>query len=377
MVNAIINGISVSVPRGTTIMEAAAQVGIEIPHLCFLKEINEIGACRLCIVEVEGHERLVPSCDSKVTEGMVVYTNSPKVRHDRRKTVQLMLSQHDCKCATCARSGNCSLQTLANDLNILHNPYEEMIERQAWDMKFPLIRDSAKCIKCLRCINICDKVQGLGIWQLESTGTISTVNVSGGRKITEADCALCGQCITHCPVGALRERDDTEQVFSALADPTKTVVFQVAPAVRTAWGEALGLRREEATMGRMAAALRRLGFDHVFDTNFTADRTIMEEGTEFLHRLTSGGLTRWPMFTSCCPGWVRFLKSQYPELTRQLSTAKSPQQMFGALMKTYFAQKEGIDPSDIVFVSAIPCTAKKFEVVKVEREFGIINCLGC
>ena len=264
MVTLTIDRKEIMVPDGTTIMKAAAQAGIPIPHLCYLKDINEVAACRVCVVEVEGSERLVTACNNVVKEGMVVHTNSPKVRLDRRRTVQLMLSQHDCKCATCARSGNCSLQTLANDLNILHNPYEEMIERQAWDMKFPLIRDSAKCIKCLRCINICDKVQGLGIWQLESTGTISTVNVSGGRKINEADCALCGQCITHCPVGALRERDDTENVWTALADPKKTVIFQIAPAIRTAWGEPFGLTPQEAPIGKVADALKQMGADYVF-----------------------------------------------------------------------------------------------------------------
>ena len=361
MVTLTIDRKEITVPDGTTIMKAAAQAGIPIPHLCYLKDVNEVAACRVCVVEVEGSERLVTACNNVVKEGMVVHTNSPKVRLDRRRTVQLMLSQHDCKCATCVRSGNCSLQTLANDLNILHNPYMEMIEHQPWDMKFPLIRDSAKCIKCLRCINICDKVQGLGIWQLESTGTISTVNVSGGRKITEADCALCGQCITHCPVGALRERDDTENVWKALADPKKTVIFQIAPAIRTAWGEPFGLTPQEAPIGKVADALKQMGADYVFDTVFTADLTIMEEGNEFLQRFLAGETKTRPMFTSCCPGWIRFIKSQYPHLVSCLSTAKSPQQMFGAVMKTYFAEKIGVAPEDIFTVSIMPCVAKKGE----------------
>ena len=361
MVTLTIDRKEITVPDGTTIMKAAAQAGIPIPHLCYLKDINEVAACRVCVVEVEGSERLVTACNNVVKEGMVVHTNSPKVRLDRRRTVQLMLSQHDCKCATCARSGNCALQTLANDLNILHNPYAEMIERQAWDMKFPLIRDSAKCIKCLRCVNICDKVQSLGIWQLESTGTISTINVSGGRKITDADCALCGQCITHCPVGALRERDDTENVWTALADPNKTVIFQIAPAIRTAWGEPFGLTPQEAPIGKVADALKQMGADYVFDTVFTADLTIMEEGNEFLQRFLAGETKTRPMFTSCCPGWIRFIKSQYPHLVSCLSTAKSPQQMFGAVMKTYFAEKIGVAPENIFTVSIMPCVAKKGE----------------
>ena len=361
MVTLTIDRKEITVPDGTTIMKAAAQAGIPIPHLCYLKDINEVAACRVCVVEVEGSERLVTACNNVVKEGMVVYTNSPKVRLDRRRTVQLMLSQHDCKCATCVRSGNCSLQTLANDLNILHNPYTEMIERQPWDMKFPLIRDSAKCIKCLRCVNICDKVQSLGIWQLESTGTISTINVSGGRKITDADCALCGQCITHCPVGALRERDDTENVWKALADPKKTVIFQIAPAIRTAWGEPFGLTPQEAPIGKVADALKQMGADYVFDTVFTADLTIMEEGNEFLQRFLAGETKTRPMFTSCCPGWIRFIKSQYPHLVSCLSTAKSPQQMFGAVMKSYFAEKIGVAPENIFTVSIMPCVAKKGE----------------
>ena len=364
MVTVFIDGKSIQVQEGTTILEAARQLNIHIPHLCYLKGINEIAACRVCCVEVEGERAMISSCNTPVKEGMKVYTNSPRARATRRTNVELILSQHDCKCATCVRSGNCQLQTLANDLGILQVPYEPQLPkglRSAWTTTFPLYHDYNKCIKCMRCIQICNKVQSLGIWDVAGTGSRTTVDVSNNRVIKDSDCALCGQCITHCPVGGLRERSDTHLAFDALADPNKITIVQVAPAVRTAWGEALGLRREEATMGRMAAALRRLGFDHVFDTNFAADLTIMEEGTEFLHRLTSGGLTRWPMFTSCCPGWVRFLKSQYPELTRQLSTAKSPQQMFGSVAKTWYAQKLGVTPDKIYCVSIMPCVAKKAE----------------
>ncbi len=361
MVNLTIDNKAISVPAGTTIMEAAEANGIRIPRLCYLKEINEIGACRVCVVEMEGKEKLITSCNNIVEDGMVLYTNSPKVRMNRKNTVKLLLSQHDCQCAVCVRSGNCSLQQLANDLNIIDPPFHQELDRIPWNMNFPLIRDSAKCIKCMRCIQICDKVQSLNIWDLESTGSRTTVHVSKNRKIEEADCSLCGQCITHCPTGALRARDDTAKVWKAIDDPNKITVVQVAPAVRTAWGEALGLSREEATMGKITDSLRRLGFDYVFDTTFSADLTIMEEGSEFVKRLTSGELKDRPMFTSCCPGWVRFIKSQYPHLVKQLSTSKSPQQMFGAAMKTYFAKSIGVDPENICTVSVMPCTAKKGE----------------
>ncbi len=364
MVTLTIDGRAVQAPEGTTILEAARLAGIQIPHLCYLKEINEIAACRVCCVEVEGEARMVTACNNPVQEGMVVHTNSPKVRTTRRTNVELILSQHDCKCATCVRSGNCRLQELANDLGILGVPYQAQLPqglRRAWTTTFPLFHDYNKCIKCMRCIQICDKVQTLNIWDLSGTGGRTTIDVSGNRVIKDSGCALCGQCITHCPVGGLRERDDTRRAFAALADPEKITVVQVAPAVRTAWGEYFGLTREEATMERLAAALRRLGFDYVFDTNFSADLTIMEEGNEFLRRLQAGDLKRWPMFTSCCPGWVRFLKGEYPELTGQLSTAKSPQQMFGSVAKTWFAQQLGVDRSRICCISIMPCVAKKAE----------------
>lgn len=361
MVNLAIDGKKISVEENTTIMEAAASNGIPIPKLCYLKGINEIAACRVCVVELEGKEKLITSCNNVVKEGMVIYTNSPKVRRHRRTTVELILSQHDCECVTCSRSGNCSLQTVANDLNIFDIPFKMQLEKQPWDKHFPLIRDSSKCIKCMRCVQVCDKIQGLGIWDVEGTGSRTTINVAGHRSIDEADCALCGQCITHCPVGALRERDDTEKVWKAIEDKDKIVVAQVAPAVRTAWGEELGLAPEDAKVGKILDALKRMGVDYVFDTTFSADLTIMEEGTEFLKRFTSGELKERPMFTSCCPGWIRFIKSQFPHLVKQLSTAKSPQQMFGAAMKTYFAEKLGVEPEKIYTLSVMPCVAKKGE----------------
>ena len=361
MVNITIDNQKISVPEGTTIMEAAASIGIQIPKLCYLKGINDVAACRVCVVEREGMDRLMTSCNNVAIEGMVIYTNSPKVRDARKKTVQLILSQHDCQCATCVRSGNCTLQKIANDLNILDIPYKQRLEDFPWDKDFPFIRDSKKCIKCMRCIQICDKIQDLHIWDVTSTGSRTTVNVRGNKKISDVSCSLCGQCITHCPVGALHERDDTEKVFRAIADPNKVVVAQVAPAVRAAWGEALGLSREEATVGKIMDSLKRLGVDYVFDTTFSADLTIMEEGNEFLQRFTKGELKLRPMFTSCCPGWVRFIKSQYPHLVPQLSTAKSPQQMFGAVMKTYFAESIGVKPENIYTLSIMPCVAKKGE----------------
>ena len=362
MVNLTIDGRAVSVAEGTSILDAAATVGIKIPTLCYLKELNEIGACRVCVVEIEGIDQLVAACNNTVLEGMVVRTNSPKVRAARRMNMELLLATHDSECTSCVRSGNCTLQSLANDLGISDLPYEKRLMHDPWDKNFPLIRNNDKCINCLRCIQVCEKIQGLGVWDLANRATHTSVNVRGGMTIQESDCTLCGQCITHCPTGALRERDDTQKVFDALADPEKVVVVQIAPAVRAAWGESLGLPREEATVGRLVAALRQMGVDYVFDTDFSADLTIMEEGTELLHKLAHREENTFPMFTSCCPGWVRYVKAVRPELTDRLSTAKSPGQMFGAVTKSYFAELKGIDPHKIFCVEIMPCTAKKHEV---------------
>ena len=362
MVTVTIDGIQVTVAEQATIMEAAESVGVRIPRLCFLKGINEISACRVCLVEIEGRKRLMTACNNTVEPGMVIHTNSPRVRRARRTNVQLILSQHDCRCAVCVRSGNCALQTLSNDLGCIGNPYKDHIERTPWDESFGLIRDNAKCIKCMRCIQICDKVQTLNVWDVCNTGSRTTVNVANGRSIHQAHCSLCGQCITHCPVGALRERDDTDKVLAALHDPDVITVVQVAPAVRAAWGERFGLEPGVANEKRLAAILRHMGFNYVFDTNFGADLTIMEESAEFVHRLTHPGEAPMPMFTSCCPGWMRFAKSEYPELLPHISTCKSPQQMFGAVTKSYFAQKLGVEPRRICCVSIMPCTAKKAEV---------------
>lgn len=361
MVNIKINNIPVSVAEGTTILAAAKTVGIDIPTLCHLKDLNEIGACRVCVVEVEGVDRLAAACNTLCEEGMFIHTNSKRARDARQTNVQLMLSRHDCHCPTCTRSGNCVLQSLAADLDILDSPFQPYLAEDRWDKSLPLIRNEAKCIKCMRCIQVCDKVQDLGIWDISCTGKRTTVGVRGNQSLHDSDCTYCGQCITHCPVGALQARDDTRTVFAALDDPQITTVVQVAPAVRSAWAEAFGLKRDEATPELMAAALRRLGFDYVFDTNFAADLTIMEEGSEFIERFTHADEHSWPMFTSCCPGWIRFIKSQYPEYVANLSTAKSPQQMFGAVTKSYFAEKIGVDPHKVFCLSIMPCVSKKNE----------------
>jgi NADH-quinone oxidoreductase subunit G len=362
VVTVTIDGREVQVPEHTTILEAARAAGVEIPTLCYLKDLNEVGACRVCVVEVEGIDQLVASCNNYVLDGMVVRTNSPKVRMARKTNVELLLSQHDSECTSCVRSGNCSLQTLANDLGIFNLPYEKHLPGEAWDTTFPLIRNNDKCIKCLRCINVCSEMQATGVWDIANRAGHANVNVVGGRDIKDTKCALCGQCITHCPTGALRERDDTGRVWDALADPDVTVIAQIAPSVRTAWGDVFGLDREQATVGRLVAALRPMGFDYILNTDFSADLTIMEEGTELLHRLPELRKQGWPMFTSCCPGWVRFIKSHYPMLVDNVSTAKSPQGMFGAVVKSYYAEMLGIDPHKIFSVSIMPCVAKKAEV---------------
>ena len=363
MVNFKINDRELSAAKGTTILAAAEKAGIPIPHLCFLKDINEIAACRMCVVEVEGADRLVPACNTEVLEGMVIQTNSPRVRQARKTNLRLILSQHNSNCTTCVRSGYCELQRLSHDLNIHYQPYDVQPERSRVDLSVPIVREASKCIKCMRCVQVCDKIQGMHIWDVAGTGSRTTVDVSYNRYLKNTACTFCGQCVTHCPTGALTVRDDTVRVLRALADPEITTVVQVAPAVRVAWAEVFGVvnKNKQVPVGKLVAALKRLGFDYVFDTNFSADLTIMEEGSEFVERFTHRGKYRWPMFTSCCPGWVRFLKTEFPDYTENLSTAKSPQQMFGAVAKSYFAEKKGIDPHKLFVVSIMPCSAKKAE----------------
>ncbi len=361
MVNLTIDGKPVSVPENTSILAAAAAVGIKIPTLCYWKDLNEVGACRVCVVEIEGQDQLFAACNNTVEEGMVVHTNTKKVRKTRRNNVELILSEHNSNCATCNRSGNCALQELANDLNIQDLPYEKHLPKKSGNPDFPLIRDNQKCIKCMRCIQVCDKIQASGVWDLINSGSRSTVDVRDVYSLEDSQCALCGQCITHCPVNALHERDDVDKIMEAIEDPDKITLVQIAPAVRTAWGEAFGLKPEFATVERLGSCLRQVGFDFVFDTNFSADLTITEEASEFLERVKNMENEKFPMFTSCCPGWVRFCKAHHPDFVDQISTSKSPQQMFGAIAKSYYAKLLGVDPKKIYCVSIMPCLAKKHE----------------
>lgn len=353
-VDVVIDGVSVQVPQGATILDAARAAGVEIPTLCYLRELNEIGACRVCVVEVEGVEKLVAACNSPVFSGMVVHTDTQRVRYARRTNLQLILSRHDRRCPTCFRNGTCRLQALADRMAIHDVPFATSFDTEPVDKRFPLVKEPGKCISCLRCVSVCEKSQALSVWALVDSGSRSRVDA-----VAKQDCSYCGQCITHCPVGALHERSDIAQVFDAISDPDIITIAQIAPSVRTSWHEGLGLAPEQATPERMVAAVRKLGFDYVFDTDFAADVTIMEEGSELLHRLQAG--EQGPMFTSCCPGWVRFIKTRYPHLAGKLSTTKSPQQIFGALAKTYYAELLGVDPSKLFVVSYMPCIAKKAE----------------
>lgn len=364
-----INGAELSVPKGTTVLEAAHMAGIEIPTLCYMKEINEIGACRICVTEVnEGRGfRLVAACVYPCSNNMEILTNSPKVIESRKKTLELILSTHDRKCLSCVRSGNCELQKLCKDYGIedasvydgVKNEYE--IDNSAAHM----YRDNNKCILCRRCVAVCAKTQGIGVIGANERGFKTYIGSAFDMGLGETSCVSCGQCIAVCPVGAISEKDYTKPVLEAIADPSKTVLVQTAPAVRAGLGECFGLPIGTNVEGKMVAALRKLGFDKVFDTDFAADLTIMEEANEFLDRVKNGGVL--PMITSCSPGWVKFCEHYFPDMTANLSTCKSPQQMFGATAKTYYAEKMGIDPKDIVMVSIMPCTAKKFEIGREDQ----------
>lgn len=363
-INLKINGMEVSVPKGSTILEAARMANIDIPTLCFLKDINEIGACRICVVEAnEGRGfRIVASCVYPVSEGMEVLTNSPKVIDSRKKTLQLILSNHERKCLTCVRSNNCELKKLARDLGVDDEALYDG-ERNEYEIDYSaahMYRDNNKCILCRRCTAVCEKVQGIGVIGANERGFKTVIQSAFDMGLGETSCVSCGQCIAVCPVGAISEKDNTKEVFEAIADPEKHVVVQAAPAVRAALGEAFGMPIGTDVEGKMAAALRRLGFDKVFDTNFSADLTIMEEANEFIDRVQNGG--KLPLITSCSPGWVKYCEHYFPDMTENLSSCKSPQQMFGAITKSYYAEKMGIDPKNIVSVSIMPCTAKKFEI---------------
>lgn len=363
-INLKINGMEVSVPKGSTILEAARMANIDIPTLCFLKDINEIGACRICVVEAnEGRGfRIVASCVYPVSEGMEVLTNSPKVIDSRKKTLQLILSNHERKCLSCVRSNNCELKKLARDLGVDDEALYDG-ERNEYEIDYSaahMYRDNNKCILCRRCTAVCEKVQGIGVIGANERGFKTVIQSAFDMGLGETSCVSCGQCIAVCPVGAISEKDNTNEVFAAIADPEKHVVVQAAPAVRAALGEAFGMPIGTDVEGKMAAALRRLGFDKVFDTNFSADLTIMEEANEFIDRVQNGG--KLPLITSCSPGWVKYCEHYFPDMTENLSSCKSPQQMFGAIVKSYYAEKMGIDPKNIVSVSIMPCTAKKFEI---------------
>ena len=366
MVNIKINGKPYTVEKDTSILDAAAKANIKIPTLCYMKDINKIGACRLCLVEIEGRDQLFAACDNVCTEGLSIITNSARVMDARRVNLELLLSQHRTDCPSCARNETCRLREIAAELDIRNlEEYQQDYLVKPWNQNVPIIRDESKCIRCYRCVAECEKVQTCNVWDMVGSGSHTSVGVATGDSIENSSCVFCGQCVTHCPTGALTVRRDIDKVIGykgVMNDPTKVKVIQVAPAVRSAWGEEFGLDGSFATEKRLAAALRQFGFDYVFDTNFSADLTIMEEGTEFLHRMQNRDDYQWPMFTSCCPGWVRFLKKQYPDMQGQLSTAKSPQQMFGAITKTYFAQKIGVAPEDIVCISVMPCSAKKAEL---------------
>ncbi len=369
IVNLKINNIDVQAESGMTILEAATNAGINIPTLCYLKDINKSGSCRVCLVEVKKARTLLSACTTPVSEGMEVFTHSERALKGRRNSVELLLSNHSKDCLSCIRNQNCELQTLTEELGIRNNHFEgEKTPASYDDFSWGIVRDTTKCILCERCIQTCRKVQGLGVLGLENRGFNTIMAPVYNTSFANVNCMQCGQCVINCPTGALHEKEDIDKVVAALNDPSKTVIVQTAPAVRAALGEEFGLPIGTAVTGKMAAALRRCGFDRVYDTNFGADLTIMEEGNELLERVTHGGCL--PMFTSCSPGWIRYIEFEYPELLPHLSTSKSPHMMLGAMIKTHWAQRNNVDPKDIFVVSIMPCIAKKSEIQRPECETG-------
>ena len=368
-VNIRIDGKDLIVPEGITILEAARKANITIPTLCFLKDINEIGACRMCVVEIKGARALQAACVYPVSEGLEVYTNTKKVRDARKVTLELILSNHDRQCLTCERSENCELQNLAKNLNVRDIRYKALYdsEPQPIDDASPsIVRNNNKCILCRRCVSVCKKVQTVAVIDTMERGFLTKVGSAFGKSLADTPCVNCGQCIAVCPVGALTEKTHIPQVWEAIADPDKYVVFQTAPAVRASIGEAFGLPIGTCSTGKMVSAIRGLGVDKVFDTDTGADLTILEEGTELLHRIQHGG--KLPLITSCSPGWIKFCEHNYPDFLENLSSCKSPHEMFGAVLKTYYAEKMGIDPGKMYVVSVMPCTAKKFEAQREEMK---------
>lgn len=367
-VNLKINGLDVSAPAGSTILEAAHIAGIKIPTLCFLKDINEIGACRMCIVEVKGARNLVAACVHPINEGMEVRTNTPQLLEARKRTLELILSDHDKKCLSCVRSGKCELQALCQELGVADENYfaGEANHYELDTSAAHMVRDNNKCILCRRCSAVCEKSQAVGVIGPNQRGFATFIGSPFEMGLGETSCVSCGQCIAACPTGALYEKDFIDDVLAAIEDPKKHVVVQPAPSVRAALGEEFGYPMGTDVEGKMAAALRRIGFDKVFDTDYSADLTIVEEANEFVDRVKNGGVL--PMMTSCSPGWVKYCEHYFPDLLDHLSSCKSPQQMFGAVTKTYYAKKAGIDPKDIVCVSVMPCTAKKFEIGRDDQD---------